>query len=68
MMEEKFLQNISKANKKAEIKKTDSGFLVNLYLDNKLYQKRTTLNVDEAETIAEDFVIGSLDGPQFLND
>jgi hypothetical protein len=53
--------------RRAEVEYTGNGFLVNFYLDEKLIQKRTTHSEDDAEMIAEDFVLGQ-SGPSFLSE
>ena len=56
-------------NKKADVIKTESGYSVNMYLDNKFLQKRNTLSIDDAEALAEDFVLEEGEsGPTFLSE
>ena len=56
-------------NKKAEVTKTDNGYAVNMYLDDKFFQKRNVRNIDDAEALAEDFVLEEGDaGPTFLSE
>jgi hypothetical protein len=56
-------------NKRAEVLKTDSGYSINMYLDEKFLQKRNTFTIDDAEALAEDFVLeGEASGPTFLNE
>jgi hypothetical protein len=56
-------------NKKADVIKTDNGYAVNMYLDDKFFQKRNVFNIDDAEALAEDFVLEEGDsGPKFLNE
>jgi hypothetical protein len=56
-------------NKKADVLRTDNGFAVNMYLDNKFYQKRIVRSIDDAEALAEDFVLEEGEsGPTFLSE
>ena len=56
-------------NKKAEVIKTDNGYSVNMYLDDKFYQKRVVRYIDDAEALAEDFVLEEGEsGPKFLSE
>ena len=56
-------------NKKAEVTKTDNGYAVNMYLDDKFFQKRNVRNIDDAEALAEDFVLEEGEsGPKFLSE
>ena len=56
-------------NKKAEVTKTDNGYAVNMYLDDKFFQKRNVRNIDDAEALAEDFVLEDGEsGPTFLSE
>jgi hypothetical protein len=56
-------------NKRADVLKTDGGYTINMYLDDKFYQKRNVFNIDDAEALAEDFVLEEGDsGPKFLNE
>ena len=56
-------------NKKADVLKTEGGYTVNMYLDGKFYQKRNMLNIDDAEALAEDFVLEEGEsGPKFLSE
>ena len=56
-------------NKKADVIKTDTGYSVNMYLDNKFLQKRNLSNIDDAEALAEDFVLEENNvGPKFLSE
>lgn len=55
--------------KTANVAKTDNGYVVNMYLDNKFLQKRYCNNIDDAEALAEDFVLeGDNNGPSFLSE
>jgi hypothetical protein len=56
-------------NKKADVVKTDNGYAVNMYLDDKFLQKRIMINIDDAEALAEDFVLEEGEsGPKFLSE
>ena len=56
-------------NKKAEVTKTENGYTVNMYLDDKFLQKRNVRHIDDAEALAEDFVLEEGDiGPKFLSE
>ena len=56
-------------NKKAEVTKTDNGYAVNMYLDDKFFQKRNVRHIDDAEALAEDFVLEEGEsGPKFLSE
>lgn len=56
-------------NKKADVIKTDNGYAVNMYLDDKFLQKRNVFNIDDAEALAEDFVLEEgTSGPKFLSE
>lgn len=56
-------------NKKADVVKTDNGYAVNMYLDNKFLQKRIVRHIDDAEALAEDFVLEEgAAGPTFLSE
>lgn len=63
-----FLKTLSKGEKRATIDKSTIGFTVNLFLDNKLYEKRVVATSGEAEDLAENFVIGDFNDPQLLNE
>ena len=56
-------------NKKAEVTKTENGYTVSMYLDDKFLQKRNVRHIDDAEALAEDFVLEEGDiGPKFLSE
>lgn len=56
-------------NKKADVTKTDNGYAVNMYLDDKFFQKRIVRHIDDAEALAEDFVLEEGEtGPRFLSE
>jgi hypothetical protein len=56
-------------NKKADVTKTDNGYAVNMYLDDKFFQKRIVRHIDDAEALAEDFVLEEgASGPKFLSE
>jgi len=56
-------------NKKADVTKTDNGYAVNMYLDDKFFQKRIVRHIDDAEALAEDFVLAEGEsGPKFLSE
>ena len=56
-------------NKKADVVKTEVGYSVNMYLDNKFLQKRNVMTIDDAEALAEDFVLEEGEsGPKFLSE
>ena len=56
-------------NKKADVIRTEVGYSVNMYLDDKFYQKRNVRSIDDAEAIAEDFVLeDGQSGPTFLSE
>lgn len=56
-------------NKKADVIRTENGYAVNMYLDDKLYQKRNVRSIDDAEALAEDFVLEEGNsGPKFLSE
>ena len=56
-------------NKKADVIKTELGYSVNMYLDDKFLQKRNVMTIDDAEALAEDFVLEEGEsGPKFLSE
>lgn len=56
-------------NKRAEIQKTDYGYSVNFYIDNKFTHKQNVGSLHSAEDLAEDFVLeGDSGGPTLLNE
>lgn len=56
-------------NKKADVLKSENGYIINMYLDDKFYQKRHMVSIDDAEALAEDFVLEEgTDGPKFLSE
>lgn len=56
-------------NKRAEIQKTDFGYSVSLFIDNKFAYKQIVSDIDAAEDLAEDFVLeGDGGGPTLLNE
>ena len=56
-------------NKKADVIKTEVGYSVNMYLDDKFLQKRNVMTIDDAEALAEDFVLEEGEsGPKFLSE
>lgn len=56
-------------NKKADVIKTEVGYSVNMYLDDKFLQKRNAMTIDDAEALAEDFVLEEGEsGPKFLSE
>ena len=56
-------------NKKADVVKTEIGYSVNMYLDDKFLQKRNVMTIDDAEALAEDFVLEEGEsGPKFLSE
>ena len=56
-------------NKKAVVYKTDIGdFIVEMYLNDKIIQKRNVHNTQSAEELAEDFVLEENSGPSLLNE
>lgn len=66
---EKELSKFFNGPKTATVDKTDNGYAVNMYLDNKFLQKRYCSNIDDAEALAEDFVLEGDDaGPTFLSE
>ena len=66
---EKEVSKFFNGSKTADVTKTDNGYVVNMYLDNKFLQKRYCNNIDDAEALAEDFVLDE-SGPntQLLNE
>lgn len=56
-------------SKTANVMKSENGFVVNMYMDNKFLQKRNCISIDDAEALAEDFVLeGGESGPSFLSE
>ena len=56
-------------NKKADVIKTEVGYSVKMYLDDKFYQKRNVMSIDDAEALAENFVLEEGEsGPKFLSE
>jgi hypothetical protein len=53
--------------RRAEVEYTGNGFLIKFYLDEKLMQQRQAYSEDDAEMIAEDYVLGQA-GPSFLSE
>jgi hypothetical protein len=66
---EKEMSKFFNGPKTADVSKTDNGYVVTMYLDNKFLQKRHCSNIDDAEALAEDFVLeGDNAGPSFLSE
>ena len=66
---EKEVSKFFNGSKTADVTKTDNGYVVNMYLDNKFLQKRYCNNIDDAEALAEDFVLeGDNTNPTFLSE
>ena len=55
-------------NKIAKVRRTSNGFAVDLFIDHKPFQTVSAFTVDEAESIAEDFVLNADGSPQFLTE
>ena len=58
------MTNISKFyseddRRRAEIEYTGNGFMVSLFINEQIYQRRNTISEDDAESIAEEFVLGT---------
>lgn len=62
------LSSFFNGKKRALVEKTEVGYSVTLYLDEKLYQKRNCNDAQYAENIAEDFVLSGNNGPSLLNE
>lgn len=66
---EKELSKFFNGPKTANVAKSENGYVVNMYLDNKFLQKRFAATIDDAEALAEDFVLEGDDaGPTFLSE
>lgn len=65
---EKELSKFFNGSKTANVVKSENGYVVNMYLDNKFLQKRHCLNIDDAEALAEDYVLEGGEGPTFLSE
>lgn len=66
---EREISKFFNGNKTANVTKIDNGYSVNMYLDNKFLQKRHCFNIDDAESLAEDYVLGDeSSGPTFLSE
>jgi hypothetical protein len=66
---EKEISKFFNGTKTANVTKSDNGYVVDMFLDNKFLQKRHCKNIDDAEAIAEDFVLeGNESGPTFLSE
>lgn len=53
--------------RRADVEYTGNGYLVTLYINEQVYQKRTASDEDTAESMAEEFVL-SKTGPGLLNE
>ena len=66
---EKELSKFYNGSKTATVDKSENGYVVNMYLDSKFLQKRYCSNIDDAEALAEDFVLEEGEsGPKFLSE
>jgi hypothetical protein len=66
---EKEISKFYNGPKTANVTKSDNGYVVDMYLDNKFLQKRHCKTIDDAEAIAEDFVLeGGESGPTLLSE
>lgn len=66
---EKELSKFYNGPKTATVDKSENGYVVNMYLDSKFLQKRYCSNIDDAEALAEDFVLEEGEsGPKFLSE
>lgn len=66
---EKELSKFFNGPKTANVMKSENGYVVNMYLDNKFLQKRYASTIDDAEALAEDYVLdGEDNGPTFLSE
>lgn len=66
---EKEISKFFNGDKTANVTKSDNGYVVDMYLNNKFLQKRHCASIDDAEAVAEDFVLeGEEGGPTFLSE
>lgn len=66
---EKEISKFFNGSKTANVTKSENGYNVNMYLDNKFLQKRVVFSIDDAEALAEDYVLeGEDSGPTFLSE
>ena len=66
---EKEVSKFFNGSKTANVAKSENGYVVNMYLDNKFLQKRHCNNIDDAEALAEDYVLeGDNNSPTFLSE
>jgi hypothetical protein len=65
---EKEISKFFNGDKKAEVYKAGFGYVVDLYIDNKLWHKAKADTIESAEDLAEDFIINENAGPGLLNE
>ena len=66
---EREMSKFFNGNKKAEVSKEGFFYSVTMYIDEQVILKRKVDSIDEAENMAEDFVMeGESSGPKFLNE
>ena len=66
---EKEISKFFNGSKVANVTLSENGYNVNMYLDNKFLQKRHAASIDDAEAIAEDYVLeGGDSAPTFLSE
>jgi hypothetical protein len=55
-------------DKEATVSKNEIGYIVEMFMDGKLVQKRHTFDEESAEALAEEFVLNGKAGPKFLSE
>lgn len=63
------LSSFTNGDKKAVVERKDYNYTVNYYINNKIVSKDVVGKFEDAENLAEDFVLGTdKDGPKLLNE
>jgi hypothetical protein len=61
------LSTFMNGDKKAVVQREDYNYTIMYYLNNKIIKKETTANYQQAENLAEDYVLAEeKKGPSFL--
>jgi hypothetical protein len=61
------LSTFMNGDKKAVVQREDYNYTIVYYLNNKIIKKETTANYQQAENLAEDYVLAEeKKGPEFL--
>ena len=63
------LSSFMSGDKKAVVERKDYNYTVKYYINNKIVSKDVVGKFEDAENLAEDFVLGAnKDGPKLLNE